>query len=62
MITDSIPHIKQECLDAMREEQKKEEQQEKWKPKHQQQVDVEIQVDADTIRKKVIDAIQRIFR
>ena len=57
MITDSIPHIKQECLDAMREEQKKEEQQEKVKPKRQQQIDVEVQVDADSIRKKVIDAI-----
>ena len=61
MINDAIPDIKQQCLEAMRQEQKKEEQQEKWKPKHQQQVNVEVQVDADSLRKKIMDALRRAF-
>lgn len=58
MINDAIPDIKQQCLEAMRQEQKKEEQQ---KPKHQQQVNVEVQVDADSLRKKIMDALRRAF-
>ena len=59
MINDAIPDIKQQCLEAMRQELKKEEQQ---KAKQQQRVNVDVQIDEDSVRKKVMDAFHRIFR
>ena len=59
MISDAIPKIKQECLEAMRQEQK---QQEERKSKHQQQVKVDVEVNAESLRKKVMDAFSKIFR
>ena len=58
MISDAIPKIKQECLEAMRQEQK---QQEERKPKHQQQVKVDVEINADSLRQKVLDALRRAF-
>ena len=62
MISDAIPKIKQECLEAMRQEQKQKEQQEERKPKHQQQVKVDVEINADSLRQKVMDALRRAFR
>ena len=62
MINDAIPKIKQECLEAMRQEQKQKEQQEERKSKHQQQVKVDVEVNAESLRKKVMDAFSKIFR
>ena len=59
MISDAIPDIKQQCLEAMRQELKKEEQQ---KAKQPQKVNVDVQIDEDSLRKKVMDAFHRIFR
>ena len=61
MISDAIPKIKQECLEAMRQELKQKEQQEERKPKHQQQVKVDVEINADSLRQKVMDAIRRAF-
>ena len=59
MISDAIPDIKQKCLEAMRQELKKDEQQ---KVKQPQRVNVDVQIDEDSLRKKVMDAFYRIFR
>ena len=58
MISDAIPDIKQQCLEAMRQELKKEEQQ---KAKQPQKVVADVQIDEDSLRKKVMDAFHRIF-
>ena len=61
MISDAIPKIKQECLEAMRQELKLKEQQEERKPKQQQQVKVDVEVNAESLRQKVMDALRRAF-
>ena len=58
MISDAIPDIKQQCLEAMRQELKQKEQQ---KAKQQQKVNVDVQIDAESLQKKVMDAFHRIF-